>query len=72
MVGIINETLIDFAAICDVKVAMPTMNDLPQGFEGFGRASPHGQAPLGHHPTPMQEYLVQSGLPQSTARFCFF
>jgi hypothetical protein len=37
MVGIINETLIDFVAICDVKVAMPTMNDLPQGFEGFGR-----------------------------------
>lgn len=38
MVGIINKTLIDFVPIGDVKVAMPTMDDLPQEFEGFGRA----------------------------------
>jgi hypothetical protein len=37
MVGIINETLINFVPICDIEIAMPTMNDLPQGFEGFGR-----------------------------------
>ena len=50
MVAIINETLINFVPICDIEIAMPAMNNLPQGLEGFGRASPHGQAPLGHRP----------------------